>query len=86
MVQCYGVVCPSVEEGEDQERFIVMEYLPYNLRQWIRSTGGLGKDLPVSKLYQVACGIAKGINYLHKCSPPIIHRDLKVVSRFFLTF
>jgi serine/threonine protein kinase len=85
VVQCYGVVCPPLEEGEqDQERFIVMEYLPYNLRQWIRATGGLSNNLELNKLYTVAKGIAQGINYLHKCSPPIIHRDLKVFLFFFL--
>lgn len=33
--------------------------------------------LPWDLRIRIACDICKGMNYLHKCDPIIIHRDLK---------
>jgi len=36
-----------------------------------------GKQLSVARLMHMAGDTARGMNYLHACRPPIIHRDLK---------
>lgn len=36
-----------------------------------------GKSMSVARLMHMAGDTARGMNYLHACRPPIIHRDLK---------
>ncbi|PSS33733.1 Serine/threonine-protein kinase [Actinidia chinensis var. chinensis] len=56
---------------------IVTEYLSrgslYNLLQ-MRDTGVILDD---KRRLNMACDVAKGMNYLHQLKPPIVHRDLK---------
>ncbi|XP_057472011.1 serine/threonine-protein kinase CTR1-like [Actinidia eriantha] len=56
---------------------IVTEYLSrgslYNLLQ-MRDTGVILDD---RCRLNMACDVAKGMNYLHQLKPPIVHRDLK---------
>lgn len=37
---------------------------------------GYQEDIQENKLFRMAIGIARGMNYLHTSNPPIIHRDL----------
>jgi len=54
---------------------IVTEYMPRgNLFQLIHDTS---IDLPWSVVRKIALDICKGMCYLHGCTPPLIHRDLK---------
>ena len=36
-----------------------------------------GQQMPLERLVHMAADTARGMNYLHACRPPIIHRDLK---------
>ena len=37
-----------------------------------------GSSMPMKKKLRYAIELAKGMNYLHTCRPPVLHRDLKV--------
>ncbi|GJP34904.1 hypothetical protein CLOM_g19385 [Closterium sp. NIES-68] len=54
---------------------IVTEFLPRGslFRLLHRRTAGLTK----LRLLRMALDVARGVNYLHKCSPPVVHHDLK---------
>ena len=51
---------------------LVMEFLPTNLTSCIEQYGILPKEISYSILHDVALGLC----YLHRQTPPIIHRDL----------
>ena len=51
---------------------LVMEFLPTNLTSCIEQYGILSKEISYSILHDVALGLC----YLHRQTPPIIHRDL----------
>ena len=69
IVQFLGV--HVVEEGDLPA--LVMEYLPTgNLSNYLEKNG----VLPAEQSYNILCGVALGLRYLHEHSPPIIHRDL----------
>ncbi|KAI3948093.1 hypothetical protein MKX01_014692 [Papaver californicum] len=54
---------------------IVTEFLPHgSLFQLLRRGT---PTLDWKRRVQMALDIARGMNYLHRCDPPIIHRDLK---------
>jgi Janus kinase 2 len=57
---------------------LVMEFLPkgnvYNLLHVDKG------DLDFSLLLRILCDSARGMNYLHQYSPPIIHKDLKSLN------
>jgi serine/threonine protein kinase len=38
------------------------------------------KDLPLKTKMHMACDAARGLLYLHMCSPPVVHRDLKSLN------
>ncbi|KAI4303134.1 hypothetical protein MLD38_038803 [Melastoma candidum] len=63
-----AVTCP-------QRLCIVTEFLPRGslFRLLQRSTG----KLDWRRRVHMALDIARGVNYLHHCNPPIVHRDLK---------
>ncbi|CAI5478501.1 unnamed protein product [Closterium sp. Yama58-4] len=54
---------------------IVTEFLPRGslFRLLHRRTAGLTR----LRLLRMALDVARGVNYLHKCSPPVVHHDLK---------
>ena len=51
---------------------LVMEFLPINLTSCIEQYGSLPNEISYSILHDVALGLC----YLHRQTPPIIHRDL----------
>uniref|UniRef100_A0A7N0TSM1 non-specific serine/threonine protein kinase n=1 Tax=Kalanchoe fedtschenkoi TaxID=63787 RepID=A0A7N0TSM1_KALFE len=54
---------------------IVTEYLPRgSLYQLLQKSAS---KLDWRRRVSVAMDIARGMNYLHRCNPPVIHRDLK---------
>jgi hypothetical protein len=54
---------------------IVTEYLPRgNLFQLIHDTN---TALPWHMIRKIALDVCRGMSYLHGCTPPLIHRDLK---------
>ena len=55
-----------------QVPILVMEFIPTNLTSCIKQHGILPMEMSYSILYDVA----KGLQYLHTQTPPIIHRDL----------
>ncbi|CAI5466075.1 unnamed protein product [Closterium sp. Yama58-4] len=54
---------------------IVTEFLPRGslFRLLHRRTAGLTR----LRLLRMALDVARGVNYLHKCSPPVVHHDIK---------
>ena len=48
---------------------LVMEYLPYMLCKFLEKR-------QVKHHYSILLDVAKGLDYLHKKKPPIVHRDL----------
>ncbi|CAN6449536.1 unnamed protein product [Victoria cruziana] len=57
---------------------IVTEYLPRgSLYRLIHSRAAAGEILDKRRRLRMALDVAKGINYLHCLSPPIVHWDLK---------
>ncbi len=61
--------------------FIVMEYIPDNLKRYVeRQTTHENKGLPSYLVWDFARQIANGLEYLHTMGDPfkpIAHRDLK---------
>ena len=51
---------------------LVMEYLHTTLSICLERNGVLSEEIS----YEILCDVALGLCYLHKRSPPIIHRDL----------
>ena len=68
IVQFLGVLS---QEGVSAP-ILVMEFLPTNLTSCIDQYGILPKEISYSILHDVALGLC----YLHRQTPPIIHRDL----------
>ena len=52
---------------------IVMELLDNSVEEWLCSNT---KELPISLKFTILQDTAKGLNYLHTRTPPIIHRDI----------
>ncbi|XP_044489456.1 rust resistance kinase Lr10-like isoform X2 [Mangifera indica] len=65
--------------SEGQNRALVYEYMPYgSLDKHIFSKGRKGKSFTWKKLYEIAIGTARGIEYLHGgCDVCILHFDIK---------
>jgi len=54
--------------------YIYLEYIPGgSLRHMVNQFGPLESDL----LVKATRGMVKGLSYLHKRNPPVVHRDLK---------
>lgn len=50
------------------------------LHEWMPLAVTANADEPVLTWNQRLCiahGVASGLQYLHSCSPPIVHRDIK---------
>ncbi|KAK9136155.1 hypothetical protein Syun_015485 [Stephania yunnanensis] len=56
---------------------IVTEYLPRGSLYRLLNRGPTGEILDKRRRLRMALDVAKGINYLHCLSPPIVHWDLK---------
>ena len=83
IVQFLGVY---FEEGAKMHiPMLIMEYLPMNLTTCIKKYGIPPEStqatdehgiLPMEISYSILYDVALGLHYLHKQTPPIIHRDL----------
>lgn len=68
IVECLG------HEFVNHRLYIYLEYVPGgSLRRMVNEYGPLEGPL----LGKAARGMLKGLNYLHKRNPPVVHRDLK---------
>ncbi|KAL6561529.1 copper transport protein ctr1 [Orobanche minor] len=56
---------------------IVTEYLSRGSLYRLLRKPGAKEALDERRRLSMAYDVAKGMNYIHKCNPPIIHRDLK---------
>ncbi|KAI3451782.1 hypothetical protein Pfo_008447 [Paulownia fortunei] len=64
-----------------KKRALVYEFMPNkSLDKFISKSGSLGPDpdLEWEKLYEIAVGVARGLEYLHRgCNTRIVHFDIK---------
>jgi len=61
----------------DDRIYIYLEYMPCgSLATVLRQFGPLEGD----QLWTSALGCMKGLDYLHNCSPPVVHRDIKCAN------
>ena len=87
IVQFLGVY---FEEGAKMHiPMLIMEYLPMNLTTCIKKYGIPPEStqatnehgiLPMEISYSILYDVALDLHYLHKQTPPIIHRDLPTMS------
>ena len=68
IVQLMGVYYPP-----DSKRIptLIMEYLPFALSSCL-----MKQELELEVKYHILHDVAKGLRYLHRKRPPVIHRDL----------
>ncbi len=70
IVQFLGVY--FFQPGEEIAPILVMEFLPTNLTSCIEQYGILPQEISYTVLHDVSIGLC----YLHRQTPPIVHRDL----------
>ncbi|XP_073006719.1 rust resistance kinase Lr10-like isoform X1 [Typha latifolia] len=65
--------------AEGSKRALVYEFMPNgSLDKYLSSQDGKNNELEWEKLQEIALGVAKGIEYLHRgCSMKILHFDIK---------
>ena len=64
----------SIESEQDVEIYLVQEYVEgKSLGQFVRE----GKHFSEREVIEIALEILRILEYLHRLSPPIIHRDIK---------
>lgn len=56
---------------------IVTEYLPRGSLYRLLHRAGMREQLDERRRLRMALDVAKGMNYLHRLNPPVVHRDLK---------
>ena len=60
---------------ENAGEYLVMDYIPgEDLREVMERTG---KPLLESEVVNIGASVCDALSYLHKCNPPIVHRDVK---------
>mmetsp|Transcript_28591 Transcript_28591/g.79906 ORF Transcript_28591/g.79906 Transcript_28591/m.79906 type:complete len:818 (+) Transcript_28591:47-2500(+) len=62
-------------EFKDTQMCLFLEFVPHSLRGLLDKLKP--EDVTPPKCKKLIIEIAKGINYLHNMTPPIIHRDIK---------
>ena len=62
----------TTTDPKDNDFVIVMEFMPRG--SLYRIIHNLSIDLPLDRIRNIALDAARGMNYLHNLSPPIIHR------------
>ncbi|GFZ07051.1 PAS domain-containing protein tyrosine kinase family protein [Actinidia rufa] len=78
----------AVYSRERDKLAIVTEFLPrqpqtftdYNMLTWVASSKYFTRttnQLDIRRRLRMALDVARGMNYLHRRNPPIVHRDLK---------
>ncbi|KAJ4949731.1 hypothetical protein NE237_008287 [Protea cynaroides] len=65
--------------SEGLKRALIYEFMPNgSLDKYIYSQEGVNNSLSWEKIYEIALGIARGIEYLHRgCDMQILHFDIK---------
>ena len=56
---------------------IITQYVPRGSLFKLLHRSNAGSQLDHKRKLRMALDVARGMNYLHSCKPPIIHRDLK---------
>jgi hypothetical protein len=64
----------------DGKRCIVMEYMPRGSLDGVLWGDEKREQLPQLLRLKIACDVARGVLFLHKQDPPILHRDLKSLN------
>lgn len=71
---------PKVSDffSDDNRDYLVMDYVPgSDLRQLLAESHALGQNLEQGTVLAWARQIVDALSYLHRQSPPIVHRDIK---------
>ncbi|KAI3713670.1 hypothetical protein L1987_72253 [Smallanthus sonchifolius] len=80
-IKQYGSLTTKRFCSDNHKRALIFEFMPNgSLEKFIHSQDPEkpSKRLEVMKLYEVALGIARGLDYLHRgCNPRILHLDIK---------
>lgn len=61
----------------ERREVILSELMRCSLLDCLRSLRANGSRLPRPRALRYAVELARGMTYLHSCSPPVLHRDLK---------
>jgi serine/threonine protein kinase len=81
--ECTPLCCRSVvlfigAVVQPSQLAIVTEFVPRgSLFRLLHRNARAAELLDAKRRLAMALDIAKGLNYLHTCRPPIVHRDLK---------
>jgi serine/threonine protein kinase len=65
----------TTTDPRDNDFVIIMEFMPRG--SLYRIIHNMSVDLPLERIKNIALDAARGMNYLHNLTPPIIHRDFK---------
>ncbi len=71
---------PKVSDffSDDNRDYLVMDYVPgRDLKQWLDDTHAQNRKLSENTVLTWAAQIIDALSYLHRQSPPVVHRDIK---------
>lgn len=71
---------PKVSDffSDDNRDYLVMDYVPgRDLKQWLDDTSAQNSKLSENTVLTWAAQIIDALSYLHRQSPPVVHRDIK---------